>query len=69
MPGELKAITDASGVPLAASRDNIQVDPKARVVTWCLTVDVAMQKQLETVLKNGLDRAKSKSGSALNYGS
>jgi cell division protein FtsI/penicillin-binding protein 2 len=63
-PGELKAITDASGVPLAASRDNIQVDPKPGddVV---LTVDVAMQKQLETILKNGLDRAKSKSGSAL----
>lgn len=27
-PGELKAITDASGVPLAASKDNIQIDPK-----------------------------------------
>jgi stage V sporulation protein D (sporulation-specific penicillin-binding protein) len=64
MPGELKAITDASGVPLAASRDNIQVDPKAGSDV-VLTVDVAMQKQLETVLKNGLERAKSKSGSAL----
>lgn len=63
-PGELKAITDASGVPLAASPGNIQIDPKPgdNVV---LTVDVAMQKQLETILKNGLDRADSKSGSAL----
>jgi stage V sporulation protein D (sporulation-specific penicillin-binding protein) len=62
--GELKAITDAAGVPLAASRDNIQVDPKVGddVV---LTIDLAMQKQLENLLKKGLDRAKSKSGSAL----
>jgi stage V sporulation protein D (sporulation-specific penicillin-binding protein) len=62
--GELKAITDAAGVPLAASHDNVQVDPKAGddVV---LTVDLAMQKQLESTLKKGLDRAKSKSGSAL----
>lgn len=63
-PGELKAITDAAGVPLAASRDNIQVDPKPGddVV---LTVDIAMQRQLETILKKGLDSASSKSGSAL----
>jgi stage V sporulation protein D (sporulation-specific penicillin-binding protein) len=62
--GELKAITDAAGVPLAASHDNVQVDPKPGddVV---LTIDLAMQKQLESILKSGLDRAKSKSGSAL----
>jgi stage V sporulation protein D (sporulation-specific penicillin-binding protein) len=62
--GELKAITDAAGVPLAASRDNIRVDPKpgSNVV---LTVNLAMQKQLEDILKAGLDNAKSKSGSAL----
>jgi cell division protein FtsI/penicillin-binding protein 2 len=62
--GELKAITDAAGVPLAASRDNIQVDPKAGEDV-VLTVDLAMQKQLENLLKAGLDRAKSTSGSAL----
>ncbi|MDB5160896.1 MAG: putative Peptidoglycan glycosyltransferase [Candidatus Saccharibacteria bacterium] len=63
-PGMLKAITDAAGVPLAASRDNVQINPKAgdNVV---LSMDVGMQKQLETILKNGLDRAKSSSGSAL----
>jgi stage V sporulation protein D (sporulation-specific penicillin-binding protein) len=63
-PGELKAITDASGIPLAASRDNIRIDPKPGndVV---LTVNLAMQKQLENILKSGLDKAKSKSGSAL----
>jgi stage V sporulation protein D (sporulation-specific penicillin-binding protein) len=51
-------------VPLAASNDNVQVDPKARYDV-VLTIDLAMQKQLETLLKSGLDRAKSKSGSAL----
>ncbi len=63
-PGQLKAITDAGGVPLAANRDNIMIEPKAgeRVV---LTVDVGMKQQLEDILKAGLDRAKSASGSAL----
>jgi stage V sporulation protein D (sporulation-specific penicillin-binding protein) len=63
-PGQLKAITDAAGVPLAASRDNIQVDPKPGSEVM-LTIDIAMQKQLENLLKSGLERAKSKSGSAL----
>lgn len=62
--GELKAITDASGVPLAASKENIQVDPK-NGDDVVLTIDLGMQKQLETILKAGLDKAKSKSGSAL----
>ncbi len=63
-PGQLKAVTDARGVPLAANSDNVVIDPVAgeRVV---LTIDVPMQRQLETVLKEGLDKAKSKSGSAL----
>lgn len=63
-PGMLKAITDASGVPLAASRDNVQIPPKNgdKIV---LTVELNMQQRLETLLKQGLDRAKSKSGSAL----
>lgn len=62
--GQLKAITDATGVPLVANEDNIITAPKEgeRVV---LTIDIAMQKQLEDALKRGLDRAQSKSGSAL----
>lgn len=63
-PGKLKAVTDASGVPLAASEDNVEIAPKnGRDVV--LTVDIGMQKQLEELLKKGLDRAKSSSGSAL----
>lgn len=63
-PGELKAITDAQGVPLAANKNNILHEPKpgARVT---LTIDISMQKQLEDILKTGLDNAKSTSGGAI----
>jgi cell division protein FtsI/penicillin-binding protein 2 len=63
-PGQLKAVTDINGVPLAANRDNTLVAPEAGddVV---LTIDMAMQKQLEMILQQGLERAKSGSGSAL----
>lgn len=63
-PGQLKAITDARGVPLVSNADNVVTEPKEgqRLV---LTIDIAMQKQLEDQLKKGLKRAKSKSGSAL----
>lgn len=63
-PGQLKAITDASGVPLAANKDNIVTEPQKgnRLV---LTIDVGMQQQLEDILKAGLERAKSESGGAV----
>ena len=63
-PGQLRAITDANGVPLVANEDNVVTEPTEgrRVV---MTLDIAMQKQLEDILRNGLKRAKSKSGSAL----
>jgi cell division protein FtsI/penicillin-binding protein 2 len=63
-PGELKAITDAQGVPLVSNKDNIVTDPKAGDDVT-LTIDIGMQRQLEDMLKAGLDRAKSKSGGAL----
>lgn len=62
--GKLKAITDAEGVPLAASHDNVQVNP-ANGKNFVLTLDLGMQKQLEAILKKGLDKVQSKSGSAL----
>lgn len=48
-PGELKAITDASGVPLAATGNNIDIAPKAgdNVV---LSIDIGIQKQVEQIL-------------------
>ena len=64
VPGELKAITDASGVPLASSNNNVDTRPQAgsNVV---LTVDMGMQKQLEDILKNTVQAVKAPSGSAL----
>jgi cell division protein FtsI (penicillin-binding protein 3) len=48
-PGLLRAITDVNGIPLAASKDNIQQAPKdgADIV---LTLDLSMQQQLEAIL-------------------
>lgn len=63
-PGLLKAITDVSGVPLAASHDNVQIDPK-NGQDVVLTINLGMQKQLENILKAGLDHAGSNSGSAI----
>ncbi len=60
----LKAITDAQGVPLASNRDNIQIEPKSGKDLF-LTIDLGMQQQLEDQLKQGLDAAKSTSGSAV----
>lgn len=62
-PGQLKAITDARGIPLVANQDNVIQDPQdgKRIV---MTIDMSMQQQLEDILKTGVEKAKSKSGSA-----
>ncbi len=63
-PGQVKAITDAQGVPLAGNKDNIAVAPEQgkKVV---LTIDIGMQQQLEEILKTGLEEAIADTGSAL----
>ncbi len=63
-PGELKAVTDINGVPLAANTGNVQIAPKPGD-SVVLTIDMAMQRQLESVLQAGLKNDKSDSGSAL----
>lgn len=63
-PGQLKATTDAAGVPLAASKNNVRIAPVSGDKA-VLSIDASMQKQLEDILKKGLDRAKSKIGTAL----
>lgn len=63
-PGELKAITDIHGVPLAASTGNIQ-KPAVPGQDVVLTLDVAMQKQLEAILAKDVQADKSEGGSAL----
>jgi len=64
--GQLKAVTDVHGVPLAANTDNILKQP-VQGEDVVLTVDVSMQRQAENLLKQGLDRAKSESGSVVIY--
>lgn len=63
-PGELKAITDARGVPLVASGDNVEAQPQigSDVV---LTIDIGVQKQVEKLLAAGAQRAKAPSASAV----
>ncbi len=62
--GQLKAITDVSGVPLAANQENIEIEPvDGRDVV--LSIDIGIQSQLETLLEEGLKNAQSTSGSAL----
>lgn len=62
--GQLKAVTDIKGVPLAANRDNILIAPTAgQDIT--LTVDIGMQKQLETILAGRATSYKSPLASAV----
>ncbi|HSH18353.1 MAG TPA: penicillin-binding protein 2 [Candidatus Saccharimonadales bacterium] len=62
--GELKAITDVRGVPLASNPDNV-LKPAVPGRDIALTLDLAMQKQVENLLKKGVERTKAESGSAL----
>jgi len=62
--GQLKAITDSQGVPLVSNKNNVITEPKSGE-QLNLTIDINIQHQLEQILKAGLDRAKSLSGSAL----
>lgn len=63
-PGELKAITDAQGVPLAANKDNIvkAAEPGKQIL---LTIEMGMQQQTEDALKQQVEQTKAKSGSAV----
>jgi cell division protein FtsI/penicillin-binding protein 2 len=63
-PGQLKAITDVNGVPLAASRDNVQINPKPgdKII---LTIDTALQRRVEQILQQQLKKINSPSGSVV----
>ncbi len=63
-PGQLKAITDASGVPLAASTSNTMTPPESGT-NLLLTLDLNIQQQVESLLKKGADKSKSESASAI----
>ncbi|MDB5175273.1 MAG: hypothetical protein JWM81_131 [Candidatus Saccharibacteria bacterium] len=65
-PGSLKAITDINGIPLASSPSNTEVPAKKGddIVT---TLDLAMQQQVETTLKKGVEQSKASGGSAVIF--
>jgi cell division protein FtsI/penicillin-binding protein 2 len=64
IPGQLKAITDINGVPLAASKNNTQTQPTAGD-DLLLTLDLSIQQQTEALLKKGVEHSKATSGSAI----
>jgi cell division protein FtsI/penicillin-binding protein 2 len=63
-PGQLKAITDANGVPLAATKGNVETPP-ANGKNVVLTLDLSMQAQMERILQSEYQKTKSKGLSAV----
>jgi cell division protein FtsI/penicillin-binding protein 2 len=63
-PGQLKAVTDVNGVPLAASSDNLSVEPVAGK-DLTLTIDMGMQHQVEQILARDQAKLKAKGLSAV----
>ena len=63
-PGQLKAITDLNGVPLAASKNNIET-PATQGNNVVLTIDLGMQSQMEKILQDEYQKTKSQGLSAI----
>jgi cell division protein FtsI/penicillin-binding protein 2 len=63
-PGQLKAITDANGVPLAATKGNVETAP-VNGKNIVLTLDLPMQAQMEQILQAEYQKTKSKGLSAV----
>jgi cell division protein FtsI (penicillin-binding protein 3) len=62
--GQLKAITDVRGIPLASNKENVLIEPQdGQRIT--LTVDIGMQQNLEDILEEGIERAIAERGSAV----
>ncbi|HSX36979.1 MAG TPA: penicillin-binding protein 2 [Patescibacteria group bacterium] len=62
--GQLKAITDVNGIPLAASPNNVEVTAKPGA-NLLLTLDLGMQAQMEKILQQEYQKTKSKGLSAV----
>lgn len=62
--GQLKAVTDVNGVPLAANAENMLVEPEAGD-DIVLTVDVGIQAQVERIVKKAQETYKSTRVSAV----
>ncbi len=63
-PGQLKAVTDINGVPLAANSKNLSTQPVGGTDVG-LTVDLGMQAGLEKLLKAAQEKNQSKTVSAV----
>ena len=63
-PGQVKAVTDVNGVPLAATKGNIEMSPVNGddIVT---TLDLSMQAQMEQILQKEYQKTKSHGLSAI----
>lgn len=63
-PGQLKAITDARGVPLVSNSNNVLKDPVPGQRVR-MTIDIGMQRKVEDLLRQHLPTVSSKSGSVV----
>ena len=64
VPGQLKAITDLSGIPLAANRENTLL-PAHAGDDLVLTLNLAIQQQVQTILQKGVAASKASGASAV----
>jgi cell division protein FtsI/penicillin-binding protein 2 len=64
VPGSVKAVTDANGVPLAATKGNVEIAPK-NGDNVDLTINLAIQSQVEQILANEYKSTKSQGISAI----
>ena len=62
--GQLKAVTDVNGVPLAVNNDNIQTKPE-NGKDLKLTIDIGMQKITEDALADAITRTKADKATAV----
>jgi cell division protein FtsI/penicillin-binding protein 2 len=60
--GQVKAVTDAQGIPLVGDKSNILKNP-VNGDNVVLTINIPIQQQLETILQAGLKKVNSNSGS------
>ena len=63
-PGLLQSVTDVRQIPLTIGANDIRI-PAQNGTDYILTIDRSIQSQAETILKEGLERVDSKSGSVL----
>ena len=63
-PGQVKAVTDVNGVPLAATKGNVETPP-TNGETVLTTLDLSMQAQMESILSQEYQKTKSKGLSAI----